>query len=330
MLVSLLGTSAHAGSNSVVSLKQQFRRPDSIPFPSDDPYSEPKAALGNMLFFDPRLSGGGTMSCATCHNPALAWQDGQKVAFGHAENRLPRATPTLLDLAWADLLMWDGRKDGLEDQVSGPVSTAGEMGGSLGQAADRVGQLPGYADAFRKVFGAGPVTFGRIAQAIATFERTLISNKSPFDRWIDGDEQAIDAASKRGFVLFTGKANCAACHTGWRFTDDAFHDIGLDTNDPGRGKQVPDEPVLLHAFKTPTLRNVALRAPYMHDGSLATLHDVIVEYDTGFIERPSLSPEMHRLGLSSGEVNDLVAFLRTLTSVDDAVVAPTLPVKDEE
>ncbi len=325
----LAGLSANASPNPV-AVKQQFKRPDSIPFPSDNAYSDAKAALGDMLFFDPRLSGGGTMSCATCHNPALAWQDGQKVAFGHAENRLPRATPTLLDLAWGDVMMWDGRKAGLEDQVSGPVSTAAEMGGSLDQAAARVGELPFYADAFRHVFGPGPVTFHHIAQAVATFERTLISNKSPFDQWTDGDEQAIDASAKRGFTLFTGKANCAACHTGWRFTDDAFHDIGLDTNDPGRAGEVPDEPLLMHAFKTPTLRNVALRAPYMHDGSLATLHDVVVEYDTGFIERPSLSPEMHRLGLSTGEVNDLVAFLRTLTSVDDPIAAPVLPVKDQE
>ncbi len=257
LLIALAGASANASPDSIEARKQQFRRPDFIPFPSDNPYSDAKAALGAMLFFDPRLSGRGTMSCATCHNPAMAWQDGQKVAFGHAENRLPRATPTLLDLAWGDLMMWDGRKDGLEDQVSGPVSNAAEMGGSLDQAAARLGELPFYAGAFHKVFGPGPVTFQRIAQAIATFERTLISNKSPFDRWIDGDDRAIDAGAKHGFVLFTGKANCAACHTGWRFTDDAFHDIGLDTNDLGRSEEVPDEPLLMHAFKTPTLRNVA-------------------------------------------------------------------------
>ena len=142
-------------------------------------------------------------------------------------------------------------------------------------------------------------------------------------------EAAIDAAAKRGFALFNGKANCAACHSGWRFTDDGFHDIGLPSLDPGRASQVPDEPLLQHAFKTPTLRNVSQRAPYMHDGSIATLNAVVVHYDTGFLDRPSLSPEMRRLGLSTDETNDLVAFMRTLTSVDDPVALPNLPRKEE-
>ena len=319
---------ARAAPSAIDSLRHSYQRPNAIPFPADNPYSDVKSALGEQLFFDPRLSANGTMSCATCHNPAFSWQDGQKVAFGHAENRLPRATPTLLDLAWCDLMMWDGRKNDLEDQASGPVSTPAEMGGSLDGAAARVGALPAYRDAFQAIFG-GPVTFPRIARALATFERTLVSNQAPFDRWIAGDQQAIDARAKRGFVLFNGRAHCAACHSGWRFTDDAFHDIGLRSDDPGRGRQVPDEPVLMHAFKTPTLRNVALRAPYMHDGSLSTLRDVIVEYDTGFIDRPSLSPDMHRLGLSDRDKDDLVAFLRTLTSVDDTVATPNLPTKEQ-
>ena len=317
-------------ASTLEQLKQSYKRPDAIPFPTDNRYSDGKAALGQTLFFDPRLSGAGNMSCATCHNPALNWQDGQRVAFGHAENKLPRATPTLLDLAWTDLVMWDGRKIGLEDQAGGPVSSPNEMNGALDQAAARIAALPKYQTEFRAAFGPGPITFPRIAQAIATFERTLVSNRAPFDRWIAGDNDAIDASSKRGFELFNGRANCAACHSGWRFTDDAFHDIGLASNDPGRGSQVPDEPVLMHAFKTPTLRNVALRAPYMHDGSLPTLHDVIVEYDTGFIARPSLSPEIHHLGLSPADIADLTSFLETLTSADDPVAAPNLPIKDPQ
>jgi cytochrome c peroxidase len=315
---------------SLAELKSEYKRPDAIPFPRDNPYSDAKATLGQMLFFDPRLSIAGTMSCATCHNPALSWQDGLKVGVGHDEKQLPRATPTILDLAWADLLMWDGRKNSLEDQASGPVSTAAEMGGSLDTAVARVSAVPAYRHAFKAAFGTDEITFARIALAIATFERTEVSNKSPFDRWIDGDETAINDAAKRGFLLFNGKANCAACHSGWRMTDDGFHDIGLPSPDPGRGAQVPGVPILQHAFKTPTLRNVAERAPYMHDGSIATLHDVVVHYDTGFVERASLSPEIHRLGLSEQEVQDVVAFLDTLTSRDDPVAVPRLPVKGSD
>jgi cytochrome c peroxidase len=328
-VLAAIGTApVRADDAAQAALRAQYKRPDAIPFPADNPYSDGKAALGQMLFFDPRLSVNATMSCATCHNPALGWQDGLRVGIGHDEKPLPRATPTVANLAWADLLMWDGRKDGLEDQAGGPVSTAAEMGGSLEVAVARVGAVPAYRRAFQAAFGTDAVDWTRIAAAIATFERTLVSNKAPFDRWVDGDDGAIDASAKRGFALFNGRGNCAACHGGWRFTDDGFHDIGLPDADPGRGAQVPDEPALQHAFKTPTLRNVAGRAPYMHDGSAATLRDVMVHYDTGFVDRPSLSPEMHRLHLSADEVDDLMAFLRTLTSADDPITPPTLPTKE--
>ena len=158
----------------------------------------------------------------------------------------------------------------------------------------------------------------------------MVSNKAPFDRWVEGDEGAIDAEAKRGFELFNGRGNCAACHSGWRFTDDGFHDVGLRSLDRGRAAEVPDVPQLEHAFKTPTLRNIALRAPYMHDGSAATLRDVVAHYDSGFVERPSLSPEMRRLGLSARETDDLVAFMRTLTSRDDPFPVPVLPTQEED
>ena len=323
------GGSPQTAALPVSELKAKYRRPASIPFPADNAYSDAKAELGQKLFFDPRLSVAGTMSCATCHNPAFGWQDGLRVGVGHDEKPLPRATPTVINLAWTDLLMWDGRKDGLEDQAGGPVSTAAEMGGSLGLATGRVAAVPAYRHAFQGVFGSEDVSFDRIAKAIATFERTLVSNKAPFDRWIEGNEEAIDAAAKRGFMVFNGKGNCAACHSGWRLTDDGFHDIGLPDADVGRAGQVPDEPALEHAFKTPTLRNIDQRGPYMHDGSIGSLHEVVVHYDTGFVSRRSLSPEMRRLDLSPDEVSDLVAFMHTLTSQDDEIAAPVLPVKEK-
>jgi cytochrome c peroxidase len=236
----------------------------------------------------------------------------------------------VLDLAWADLLMWDGRKDGLEDQATGPIGSAAEMDMDLNNLPGRLAAFAGYRRMFSAAFGSDAITVAAIAKAIATYERTLVSNLAPFDRWIDGDEAAIPEAAKRGFVLFNGRARCVACHNTWRFTDDGFHDIGLPSTDPGRANQVPDEKLLVHAFKTPTLRNVAERGPYMHDGSVANLHDVVVQYDSGFVGRPSLSPEMRRLNLTAAETGDLIAFLHTLSSEDDPVTFPTLPSQDNQ
>jgi cytochrome c peroxidase len=152
---------------------------------------------------------------------------------------------------------------------------------------------------------------------LATFERTIVSGVAPFDRWVNGEKDAIPAAAKRGFSVFTNKAKCSSCHSGWRFTDDGFHDIGLPGTDMGRAKIMPGLPILEHAFKTPALRNVAERGPYMHDGSLATLEAVIDHYEQGFIARPSLSPEMARLKLTRQDRADLIAFMRSLSSLDD-------------
>jgi cytochrome c peroxidase len=202
------------------------------------------------------------------------------------------------------------------------------MANSKDVIIEEITGIPGYRQLFEKAFPGQPITVELAAKAIATYERTIVSNKAPFDRWLDNDEGALDAAAKRGFALFNGKANCAACHNTWRFTDDGFHDIGLADTDPGRSKVVPDIPVLQHAFKTPTLRNVAQRPPYMHDGSIATLEDVVRHYATGFIQRESLSPEIHKLDLTPQDVADLVAFMRSLTSNDDPVTVPVLPAKE--
>jgi cytochrome c peroxidase len=330
MLGLALAAEPIAYAASLDALKRLYLRPDQIPFPADNPYSDAKADLGSLLFFDPRLSANGSMSCATCHNPSLGWQDGQKAAIGVHGNALARSTPTILDLAWAGPLMWDGRRDELEDQVSGPITAPTEMDGSVTQAVQLVSSLPVYRRLYARAYGKAPVSFDRLAQAISTFERTEVSNRSPFDRWIDGETNILSAPARRGFELFNGRANCAACHSGWRFTDDGFHDIGLPDGDLGRGRIVTDESILQHAFKTPTLRNVAQRAPYMHNGSLPALRAVIEHYNAGFVERASLSPDVKPLGLSSQDVDDLVAFLSTLTSNDDAVTVPSLPTKDDD
>jgi cytochrome c peroxidase len=176
----------------------------------------------------------------------------------------------------------------------------------------RIGAEGGYAARFNAALPGRPIDLGTVARAVAAFERTLDPGIAPFDRWVAGEEGAITDAAKRGFGLFTGKAACAACHRGWRFTDDDFHDIGITTTDEGRGREVKNAS-LNFAFKTPTLRSVALRAPYMHDGSITTLADVVRHYEKGGIDRPSRSPLMQPIRLTEEERRDLVAFMGTLT-----------------
>lgn len=312
----------------IEGLRARYRRPEAIPFPAANPYSDAKYRLGHVLFFDPRLSGSNAMSCASCHNPSLGWEDGLRTARGEQANSLRRATQTLLNIAWSEPLMWDGRRDTLEEQALGPIEEPGEMNQPVPALIAELSAVPGYRALFAEAFGEPRVTPEGVAAALATFQRTIVSNLSPFDRWVTGDAAAMSPAAVRGFVLFNGRANCGACHDGWRFTDDSFHDIGLRSEDRGRGAAMPDVPLMQHAFKTPTLRNIAGRGPYMHDGSARTLREAILHYDTGFIDRPSLSPEMRRLNLSSAEVEDIVAFLHALTSEDDPIPTPALPTEE--
>ena len=306
-------------------IKKDYARPAAIPFPADNPYTESKAHLGQMLFFDPRLSGSKWISCASCHNPGLSWGDGLPLGVGEGMKTLARRTPTILNLAWATgPIMWDGRKTGLEDQVFGPVTSPAEMAGSVDEAVARISEIPAYRRAFEKAFGAEGVSARTIPLAIATYERTAVSGEAPFDRWITGDETAISEDAKRGFDLFNGRANCAACHGGWNFTDNGFHDIGLPDKDIGRGEWVKLTS-MQHAFKTPTLRDADRRGPYMHDGSLATLAAVIDQYDGGGVARPSRAQEVEPLHLTADEKRALLAFLGTLTGANPPVVLPVLP-----
>jgi len=306
-------------------LRANFERPTTVPQPRSNPITADKVALGQMLFFDPRLSGSGTISCATCHNPGLGWGDGLPKGLGHMSSKLDRHTPTILDVAFGEPYFWDGRAVTLEDQAKGPLIAVKEMNMSLETALPLLRSLPGYIEAFGRAFPGQAISLDTIASAIASFERTVISNDAPFDRWIKGDDKAIPAAAVRGFVLFNGKANCAVCHSTWRMSDDGFHDIGLHDDDRGRAAIAPGIVQLEHAFKTPTLRNITQRAPYMHDGSLPTLDAVIDHYDGGFEPHPSLDTNIHALGLTPGERADLLAFLDAMTSVDAPVALTALP-----
>ena len=307
-----------------LGLLELYTRPDSIPFPDDNPYSDAKRDLGKALFFDPRLSKENNMSCASCHNPSFAWEDAQQTSMGTPMQRLGRHTPTILNLAWGELFFWDGRAETLEEQALGPIAADVEMAQSYDELIKELNAIPRYVQMFSDVFPEDGLTMENIGKAIATYERTIVSATAPFDRWVQGEKEAISAAAKRGFLLFNTKAKCVDCHEGWNFTDSGFHDIGIKGDDLGRYTHLEID-ALKHAFKTPGLRNIVERAPYMHDGSVHTLKDVIDHYDTGFIDRPSLSESMVKLNLNDTEKADLIAFLRTLSSKDAPVTLPILP-----
>jgi cytochrome c peroxidase len=309
----------------LTELKKQYLRPKSIPYLDGNKYSSEKEILGKKLFFDPRLSGSGVMSCATCHNPSLGWSDGLTKGIGHGHMALGRRTPTILNLAWTDKMMWDGRFSQLEEQATGPIGSEAEMNMSLKDLPERIKKIQGYRDLFAKAFPHEEITTQTIAKAIAIYERGVVSGQAPFDKWILGNEKAITDEAKKGFLVFNQKANCAACHSGWRFTDDSFQDIGLKSEDIGRGKYLKLKSQQF-AFKTPGLRNIAERAPYMHDGSETDLDGVIEFYNRGGdMKRESLSSQIKPLELTPEEKNQLKAFLASLTSKDKPVNLPILP-----
>lgn len=312
-------STASETSGDLAEMRASYRRPAAIPFPDSNPYSVPKAALGEKLFFDPLLSKSGTVSCASCHNPSLSWADGRARAIGEDPKGLPLRSPTLIDVAFTEPLGWDGKFRDIEAVTFGPITGRANMNLSEAELVTRLSAIPAYVDAFASAFGNPAITRPRIEAALATFERRIVAGESPFDGWIKGDETAISAAAKRGFEVFNGKARCANCHSGPSFTDGSFQDIGTaGKDDVGRGRLFPTSQKLRYAFKTPTLRDVARRAPYMHDGSVATLEAVIELYDKGGIDRPSRSPSIKPLSLTPDEKTDLIAFLQTLTASSPA------------
>lgn len=306
--------------------RSDFERPVTIPAPASNPLTVEKTTLGKNLFFDPRLSRDKDMSCATCHSPAKRWSDGRVVPLGSEELDQPRRTPTVMNSAWLKALMWDGRANSLEAQAVLPITTPHEMNYNMKELVQRLSMINGYQPLFEAAYGDVNITIQRIAMALATYQRTLVSKPSSFDKWVEGDDQAISPSAQRGFTIFTGKAQCAACHKSWRFTDDSFHDIGLDSPDLGRGSVIPVEVTIMqHAFKTPTLRELPQNGPFMHDGSMTNLEEVVKHYEKGGIQRASLSKELEPFELSDQQRADLIAFLKTLDGGPLAIEPPLLP-----
>src|SRR5256714_14688842 len=260
------------------AMKAEYRRPASIPFPKDNPYTPQKVSLGKKLYFDTRLSLTSAQSCASCHNPGLGWGDGLTVGVGHGMAKLGRHSPTIVNLAWGAAFMWDGRTPGVEEQALEAIQLPAVMNIKMEPLLERLSSVLEYKPLFAAAFPDEGITGATIGKAIASYERTVVSGRAPFDAWIEGDEKAISEQAKRGFTLFNTKAGCSNCHSGWSFTDDSFHDTGLPDDDIGRGKFFPSVIKMGHAFKTPGLREITRRGPYMHDGSVPTLEAVVDHY----------------------------------------------------
>ncbi len=293
--------------------------------PKDNASTPEKISLGKQLYFDGRLSADNKVSCATCHDPAKGFSNGEPFATGVEGKKGGRNSPTIINSAYGNLQFWDGRAKSLEDQAMGPVQNPIEMKMSLDDVVQKLNAIEGYKKQFQQVFGTD-VTSDGMAKAIAAYERTVLSGDAPFDKFKAGDKAALSEGAERGRKLFFGKANCTACHAGASFTDNGFHNIGLPGNDEGRAtinKSEGDK----GAFKTPTLREIARSAPYMHDGSLKTLEEVITHYNKGGEPHPQRDEELFPLKLTDAEAADLVTFLKEgLTSASyPNHVAPELP-----
>jgi cytochrome c peroxidase len=278
------------------------------------------------LFFDPRLSGNNDMSCATCHEPKKGFGDGLPRAKGHQGKKLGRNAPSLLNVGFYSSYFWDGREKSLEVQALLPITAADEMHQDLAELEKELAAVPGYVERFQQVFDAPP-TREHIAQALAAFERTLVSGPSPLDKYLQGDKKALSPQAVEGFRLFTGEAGCIRCHNGAALSDGKAHRLGVGFGDKGLGG-VTGEEEENYKFRTPGLRNVAQTGPYMHDGSLKTLDEVVAFYYRGV---PAIGPDAlpldvePQLGRSFSEIPALVAFLEALTGDAPDISPPELP-----
>lgn len=323
----------------------------SVPIPQINPQTPEKVELGKKLFFDRRLSGDGTMSCATCHVPDLAFTDGQEISLSYPTTKNWRNAPTLVNIAFFNNLFHDGRATSLEDQALFPIMSAFEMNLNLDYLEEKLRVVPEYVDAFREVFGSG-ITRERVAMSIAAFERTLVSVNAPLDRYLKGEPSALSADAKKGYDIFTGKGKCMKCHYGVNLSDDKFHALNIPENpdhqkdpritatrrfvakvyhyddyanlteDPGRYLITKDKKDW-KAFRTPTLREIARTAPYMHNGIFATLDEVIDFFDRG---GGAGNTAVEPLKLSGEEKKYLRTFLvEALSGEDITIIYPVIP-----
>ncbi|MGI9501979.1 MAG: cytochrome-c peroxidase [Geminicoccaceae bacterium] len=325
--------------------------------PADQPFTEARVELGKLLFFDPRLSGDGSISCADCHDPKLGWGDGGELSRGYPGTAHWRNSQTVMNSAFLDAWFWTSSSPTLEKQANSAIT--GALAGNLKPilAEERMKQTPRYVELFREVYGTAPTYDGALS-AIASYERTLVSDDSPFDHYMNGEEAALDEAQLRGMALFEGKANCVACHNGPLLTDQEHYNLGLPTNpafeedpqrqiamrermrskefseddflhmdrDPGRYRATKDK-ADLGKFRTPPLRYTLYTLPYMHNGVFYTFEEVVDFYDQGGGEDPfgTKTEKLKPLSLTDDEKADLIAFLESMSGTEIVIPRPELP-----
>lgn len=291
-----------------------------MPVPEDNPLTPEKVALGRRLFFDPILSRDYSLACASCHDPRRTFADGLVVAVGVSHRQGTRHAPALINRGYGRAFFWDGRAASLEHQALQPIANPKEFDLTVEEVIARLKTHAEYPALFRTAFGED-VTSENLARVLASYVRTILSGNAPIDRYFSGEREALSEQARKGLDLFRGKANCTACHLGPTFTDEQFHNTGAawregpegsGLRDPGRFA-VTGKEAERGAFKTPTLREVARTAPYMHDGSLQTLEEVIEFYHRGGNPNPHLDPELRPLRLTPEEKQALLAFLQSLS-----------------
>ena len=314
-----------------------------VEYPEDNPYSVEKKKLGKTLFFDPRLSKSGQIACASCHNPELGWTDNSTRSFGHDRQTGGRNSMTILNVAYANELFWDGRAESLEDQARFPIPDKLEMNMDLEYAVDNLKKIEGYKPLFKSAFGDEEITMQKIQYAIATFERTVKSPSSKFDKFITGKSDKYTDEEVLGLHLFRTKARCINCHNTGYFSDNQYHNDGqtlFGTKDEDFGRfNVTGNMEDLGKFRTPTIREVANTKPWMHHGHFPSILDVVEFYNLGNpapiqkkylgVGRDSLipitSPLLKKLDLNRKEIDALLAFINTLSTPTRRTIIPTLP-----
>lgn len=312
-------------------------------FPENNPYSEAKKELGKMLFFDPRLSKSKQISCASCHDPELAWGDGRTISYGHNRQTGKRNSPSLLNIGYHSVFFWDGRAASLENQALGPITDPVEMAATETISIKNIKKIKGYKPYFREAFGDEKITIERILKAIATYERTITSKKSKFDSFIEGKSDIFTDEEVIGLHLFRTKARCINCHNTPLFSNQKFHNVGLSYygrtfEDLGKFN-ITHKKEDVGKFKTPSLREIGRTAPYMHNGLMPNLEGIIEMYNAGMLRVkpkenqkndslfPVTDPLLKKLNLTKKEQNALKAFLLTLSSSPRREILPKLPEK---
>ena len=302
---------------------------EACPIPADNPMTREKIALGRLLFFDKRLSWDGTLSCATCHDPAMGWADNAATSAGFGGHVGRRNAPSVVNAAYSNTLFWDGRATSLEELALLHIESPFDMGHTRQDLVDQLNQIPQYKEQFQNTFGTD-VTSAGIAKAIAAFERTILSGNSPYDQYMAGDQTALTAPQKRGMELFNS-AGCAICHSPPLFTNFRYYNAGVgsqdDNPDEGR-KEVTKREDLLGCFRVPSLREVARTAPYFHDGSAKTLEDAVAVMAQGGVKNANRSVMLESVGekqFTEQNLADIVEFLKTLSGEFPVIEPPVLP-----